>query len=93
MSVLVESSLVLRRLQRSDAQMLLVSSDVECEVIGSGKGTLTSVALEWFESGVFPIVASQFVGSCEPPLTSDPGAREWLLTCMHFITRLLVSPT
>lgn len=54
---------------------------VQCQMIGSGEGSFTEVALKRPVSGMFPVVTRQLVGSDEFPATTFPVAVVWLFTC------------
>jgi hypothetical protein len=58
-----------------------VALHVQRQVVRSGEGALTQVALEGLLSCVFPVVTSQLVGARELPRATFPRALVRLLSC------------
>ena len=52
----------------------LMSLEVECEVVRSGKSSITMRAFEWFDPSVFSEVASEFIGAGKLPVAAFPTA-------------------
>ena len=66
--------------ERSLAQHLLMSLQVESQVVRPGERPLTELTRVGPDPGVFPHVSSKFVRSGELPATAGPGADVGLLS-------------
>ena len=53
------------------------------KMVTASKRTLTVLAVERPIAGVFAVMSSQLVRSCELPLAARPGARVWSVACMN----------
>jgi hypothetical protein len=64
---------------------------VQCKMIGPGEGVIAYAADVWFVASVLAVVATQFVGSGEFPLTARPRATERLFTCASFLQQTAIN--
>jgi len=55
---------------------VVVSLEVECEVVGAGEGAAARPTAERLVAGVLAVVTTQLVGPREPPLAAVPLAPE-----------------
>ena len=62
---------------------MVVSFEVQRQVVGARERSAARSTRERLVSGVFPEVTSQFVGSSEPPFTSFPRATKRPFSCAH----------
>lgn len=59
-----------------------MSLHVESKVVRPGESPVAFLALEWPMTRVFPVVASELIGTCKLPAAALPVAVVWLLPCV-----------
>ena len=58
---------------------LLMAFEMECKMIGPGKGTFTMGALERFDASVLTVVTGELIRTGKLPSASFPSTFIWLL--------------
>lgn len=76
-------SLVAVKKEKARCIPLKVPFHMQCEVVRSGKRSVTPLALEGAMAGMFSVVACEFIGSGKLPATAFPVTVVGLLTFVN----------